>query len=470
AAAGDVCRRDDAAQGARRSVRGDAAARPAGHRARRPRRACARGAAVVLPFAVSGVSLRGHAAPRRSAAGDAHLRRVRAAGAGRRARAGAARGARQRPAAGRYRAHRRRRSGGRRPHRLHHSHSLARGDRGAPRLVRRESRRARRDAAPRRAQGGRDQLAPLRNSRARRRPRVVRSARPRRRIMTLQAEHDRRRLVLLIQLYALLLVFEGALRKWVFPSLSDPLLLIRDPVAIVICVLGYRSNNLVLDKYMRSLFLLLAGFVAIGALQLINGIGGSPLVIGYGLRTYLLHLPVAFVMARVLNPIDIRRILLSFLWVALPMALLMAMQFESSPAAWVNRSVSGHRGQMFAAPGHIRPPGTFSFVNGPIGFFSIALAALIAGSVERALSWPLRIAGWVAVSLAAAVSGSRSFLAAIAGVMIVGIAGWARGRSTKLGRGLVVSAFTALIALNVLGSFETVRDGAVVIQSRLDQW
>ena len=119
--------------------------------------------------------------------------------------------------------------------------------------------------------------------------------------MTMQAEFDRRRLVLLIQLYLLLLVIEGALRKWFLPSLSDPLLLVRDPVAIVICVLGYRSKNLVFDGYMRSLSLLLAGFVAIGALQLINGIGGSPLVIGYGLRTYLLHLPVAFVMARVLN-------------------------------------------------------------------------------------------------------------------------------------------------------------------------
>jgi hypothetical protein len=288
--------------------------------------------------------------------------------------------------------------------------------------------------------------------------------------MSTQSEFDRRRLVLLIELYVVLLVVEGGLRKWLFPSLSDPLLLVRDPVAIVICVLGYRSRNLVFDKYLRSLFLLLAGFVAIGALQLINGIGGSPLVIGYGLRTYLLHLPVAFVMARVLNPPDIRRILMAFLWLALPMALLMAMQFESAPTAWVNRSVAGHRGQMFAAPGRIRPPGTFSFVNGPIGFFSIALAALIAGSVERALPWPLRISGWVAVALAAAVSGSRSFLAAIAGVILVGIAGWARGRSTKLGRGLVVSAFTALIAINVLGSFETVRDGAVVIQSRLDQW
>jgi hypothetical protein len=49
--------------------------------------------------------------------------------------------------------------------------------------------------------------------------------------------------------------------------------------------------------------------------------------------------------------------------------------------------------------------------------------------------------------------------------MLVGVAGWARGRSSKLGKGLVVSAFTALIAVNVLGSFDTVREGAEVIQS-----
>jgi hypothetical protein len=39
-----------------------------------------------------------------------------------------------------------------------------------------------------------------------------------------------------------------------------------------------------------------------------------------------------------------------------------------------------------------------------------------------------------------------------------------------LGRGLVASALTALVAVNVLGSFDTVREGAEVIQSRFDQW
>src|SRR3990172_5151777 len=165
----------------------------------------------------------------------------------------------------------------------------------------------------------------------------------------MKAEYDRRRLVTLIWIYLILLLVEGALRKWFLPSLSNPLLVVRDPIAVFICALGYRSGNLVFDSYVRPLFMLLAGFAAIGALQLINGIGGSPLVIGYGLRTYLLHLPVAFVMAHVLNAADLRRILMLFIWAALPMALLMAAQFESSPDSWINVGVAGHRGQIFAA-------------------------------------------------------------------------------------------------------------------------
>ena len=87
-----------------------------------------------------------------------------------------------------------------------------------------------------------------------------------------------------------------ALRKWFLPR-ADPLLLIRDPIAIVICVLSCAAN-LVFEGYIRWLALLLAGFVAVGALQLINGIGGSP---WWSARPphLSIHLPVAFVMARV---------------------------------------------------------------------------------------------------------------------------------------------------------------------------
>ena len=36
----------------------------------------------------------------------------------------------------------------------------------------------------------------------------------------------------LIWLYFWLLLLEGALRKWVLPQLSNPLLIIRDPVVV----------------------------------------------------------------------------------------------------------------------------------------------------------------------------------------------------------------------------------------------
>ena len=47
----------------------------------------------------------------------------------------------------------------------------------------------------------------------------------------------------LFWLYFLLLIFEGALRKWVVPGFSAPLLLVRDPVAILIIIEAYRTNK-----------------------------------------------------------------------------------------------------------------------------------------------------------------------------------------------------------------------------------
>ena len=49
----------------------------------------------------------------------------------------------------------------------------------------------------------------------------------------------RQRIKTLIWIYFWLLIFEGALRKWFLPSLSSPLLLVRDPVALFAIFLGW---------------------------------------------------------------------------------------------------------------------------------------------------------------------------------------------------------------------------------------
>ena len=45
-----------------------------------------------------------------------------------------------------------------------------------------------------------------------------------------------------IWFYIFLLIFEGALRKWVLPGMSNILLLAREPVAIYILALAFKKS------------------------------------------------------------------------------------------------------------------------------------------------------------------------------------------------------------------------------------
>ena len=60
--------------------------------------------------------------------------------------------------------------------------------------------------------------------------------------------------------YFLLWIFEGALRKWILPSLATPLLVIRDPIAIYIIVRALYLNVKFVNTYVvcSTIFTLLS--------------------------------------------------------------------------------------------------------------------------------------------------------------------------------------------------------------------
>ena len=125
----------------------------------------------------------------------------------------------------------------------------------------------------------------------------------------------------LIWLYFYLLLFEGALRKWFLPSLSDGLLIIRDPVAIWIYFIAYSqgifpNNNKYLLKCFQWTILAVILSILINSAHLFS--------IAYGARTNLLHFPLIFVMARVLNWNDVIKFGKAFLILALPMTWVVA--------------------------------------------------------------------------------------------------------------------------------------------------
>jgi hypothetical protein len=168
--------------------------------------------------------------------------------------------------------------------------------------------------------------------------------------------------------YFFLLIFEGALRKWVLPGLATPLLIVRDPVALWLLVSTWRRGWLPANGY-------LTGFFAIGIIGIFTAtlLGhGNLFVALFGARILLLHVPLIFVIGRVFTREDVVRMGKVTLIIAVPMTVLIALQFYSPQSAWVNRGIGGdvQGGGFSGAMGFFRPPGTFSFTSGNTSFFS----------------------------------------------------------------------------------------------------
>jgi len=233
-------------------------------------------------------------------------------------------------------------------------------------------------------------------------------------------EKAKRHLRRLIWLYFWLLLAEGALRKWVFPELSNPLLVIRDPVALAIYFFAIRARVFPRNGWFSIL-------VGIGVLttmaMLIQDWEYLPhlklfAVAGYGIHANFFHLPLIFIMARVLDFRDVRKFGWWTLVILIPMTLLLVAQFRASPDAFVNRTAGGEGEMMMAALGKVRTAGPFSFVTGVVSYFALATAYLV-WAVLRAQTfknWLLALAGGALV-IGIVVSGSRSVVGACAVVV-----------------------------------------------------
>lgn len=213
----------------------------------------------------------------------------------------------------------------------------------------------------------------------------------------------------LIWVYFWLLIFEGALRKWTWTSLSAPLLLIRDPVVLLIYAKALRDGRFPMGRLMVACFFLFACFVLLAVVQINAGIGGGPFVVIYGLRTYFLHLPLIFIIPYAFTRSDVLKLGKWILLLSVPMAALMALQYLSPPGSFINAATIADGQQISFAVGKIRPAGTFSFATGAAHFFVLATSFLIYALVEGGRIYPrwLLVAALLGIVIVQPVSGSR---------------------------------------------------------------
>ena len=179
----------------------------------------------------------------------------------------------------------------------------------------------------------------------------------------------------LIWLYLVLWLIEGALRRWFLPGLASPLLLIRDPLVIAIYCLAVSNNLFPVNGF-------IVGGALLALLSFINAMvlgHGNLFVAIYGVRCDFLHVPLIFIMGRILQQKDIMALAKVAVWVAVPYTALMVAQFYQPQDAWVNRGVGGNMdGAGFeGAMDRFRPPGTFSFTTGPAQLYPLLNRLLV---------------------------------------------------------------------------------------------
>ena len=223
------------------------------------------------------------------------------------------------------------------------------------------------------------------------------------------AQDEYRIIKKLLWVYFILLLFEGALRKWFLPGLSQGLLIIRDPVALLIYYIAY-SREIFPSQNKYIIRLLQWVTLAVGLSIVINQ--AHPATIAYGARTNFLHFPLVFIMGRVLSHKDVVNFGNAFLVLAFPMTWVVAQQFQADRFDVMNVAAGGTGHQMMTSGDKVRASGTFTFVSGIVFYYCFAVAFIIYGFLNKnAFSKLVLYLGTGATFLAMVTAGSRSVIA-----------------------------------------------------------
>jgi len=268
----------------------------------------------------------------------------------------------------------------------------------------------------------------------------------------------RRRIVAMVLFVYVLLIVEGALRKWVLPEFSQALFFVRDPFVIVIYGMALTSGHWPHKSPWLVAALLLALVASILAtMQLATGLGNPQapvLFAAYGLRNYFFYIPLAFIIAKTFQHEDLRSVAVITLGFLVLSAVLVVVQFYSPIGSPINVGRSDDPMFQFRGLGlnelHTRPMGFFTSDAGQRQLVVSGLALVIAGwsrvfSRGKTLGILLP-AATTAVLVCLAFSGSRGAVLSSGLVVIAALVAVLRG-GQDAGRGRVFFVLTAILLL-----------------------
>jgi hypothetical protein len=226
-----------------------------------------------------------------------------------------------------------------------------------------------------------------------------------------------------------LMVFEGALRKWFFSDLQGPVYFIKDALLLVaFCgFLAVRPKAGAHEPFLKGLNALLTLSFWFFLLEIANPNSPSLLAGIIGFKSYLLYAVLLFIVPYAFVSVtDLDRKLKAYMLLMIPVVLLGLLQF-GLPADHVLNSYVKHDAAADVAIANfgqvgtqVRTTGTFSYIGGfstfVIAMFNLSLAYVLTRDANRKLNI-VPFALLAASSMAMFTTGSRSVLLGTIGVL-----------------------------------------------------
>lgn len=190
-------------------------------------------------------------------------------------------------------------------------------------------------------------------------------------------ENKRQTLVYLIFSVFLAIIFEGALRKWVFPAQQQILFFVRDPFVVMVYLYALHFH---LKPSTGVIFFATISFTVIITLFSFFQTLETQLpwwVIAYSWRTHFLMLPISLLMGSFLKSVDIKKLFRFTLWLTPLYTVVVYFQSISARDHWINAGRLGFFKPLPSEEGIIRTEGFFTSSIGNTIFAGMLVAILL---------------------------------------------------------------------------------------------
>jgi hypothetical protein len=217
-----------------------------------------------------------------------------------------------------------------------------------------------------------------------------------------------------VQAALLLLVVEGAIRKWLLPGAQDLVYFAKDALFLGAYLGFFRSRARAFRPHAPLLYGALAFAVGLGVLEMFNPKLPTVLVGVLGFKAYFLYVPLLFVVPAVFpDDVALVRFIRRYTLIIFPVVLLSVAQFFSPAGSMLNtyaQPTDITSITTFGNSSFVRTTGTFSYISGYSSYLLTTTLLLLMLLTATRWSWKGNLIVYAALGttlLGIMLSGSR---------------------------------------------------------------